>query len=101
MTAHAQDTCEAGRVLESAGLEPRGEAFSRQLRLEGRWRGIFDNSAIGIALADLNGRILTANAALQQMLGYSELELQSYTFLQITHEEDRETNRAQIGRAPC
>ncbi len=59
-----------------------------------RWRSVFDNSAIGVALADTYGRVLATNAALQRMLGYSDDEFQGMSFLEITHEDYREYNWA-------
>jgi PAS domain S-box-containing protein len=61
---------------------------------EERWRAVFENSAAGIALSDpASTRFLSANAAFQKMLGYSEEELRAWSFLDITHETDREANR--------
>lgn len=59
-----------------------------------RWRSVFDNSAIGVALADLNGRVLATNSTYQKMLGYTESEFQGISFLDITHEDYREDNWA-------
>ena len=42
---------------------------------EGRFRTIFEGSAIGIALLDREGRIVESNSALQELLGYSQDEL--------------------------
>jgi PAS domain S-box-containing protein len=57
-----------------------------------RWRTAFENSAIGIMMADLNGRLFAANRVFRKMLGYTESELYQLTFLDITFEEDRGTN---------
>src|ERR1044071_1383089 len=57
-----------------------------------RWRSVFENSAIGVAVADLNGRVLATNANYQKMLGYTESEFQEISFLDITHEDHREAN---------
>jgi formate hydrogenlyase transcriptional activator len=59
-----------------------------------RWRSVFENSAIGVALADSNGRVLATNTTLQKMLGYSESDLEGLSFLEITHEDYREQNWA-------
>ena len=61
-----------------------------------RWRSVFENSAIGVALADLNGRVLATNATFQEMLGYTESEFQGISFLEITHEDYREANWALV-----
>jgi formate hydrogenlyase transcriptional activator len=63
---------------------------------EERWRSVFENSAIGVALTDLNGRFLATNPTFQKMLGYTESELQTLSFLKITHENYREANWALV-----
>src|SRR5215472_10592274 len=57
-----------------------------------RWRAAFENSAIGIMMADVNGRLFAANRVFRNMLGYSELELYQLTFLDVTYDEDRHNN---------
>lgn len=59
---------------------------------EQRWRAAFENSAIGIMMADVNGRVLVANRVLRNLLGYRESEVYQLTFLDIIYEEDRSTN---------
>jgi PAS domain S-box-containing protein len=73
------------------------EAHARVARSEERWRSVFENSAIGVALTDLNGRFIATNPVYQEMLGYTGEELQKLSFLDITHEENREPNRTLIG----
>jgi PAS domain S-box-containing protein len=72
-------------------------AHAQVAQSEERWRLVFENSAIGVVLADLDGRFLAANPVYEQMLGYTEEELQKLSFLDITHEEDLELNRKLIG----
>jgi PAS domain S-box-containing protein len=59
---------------------------------EQRWRTAFENSAIGIMMADFAGRIFAANSVFQTMLGYTKSELYQLTFVDITYEEDRKVN---------
>ena len=70
------------------------EAHLDVARSEERWRSVFENSAIGVALTDLDGRFLAANPVYQKMLGYSEEELRALTFIEITHADYREANLA-------
>jgi diguanylate cyclase (GGDEF)-like protein/PAS domain S-box-containing protein len=49
-------------------------------RSEARFRGIFEYSAIGVALTDMQGHIQHVNPALQAILGQSELELHHRLF---------------------
>ncbi|MHA2306744.1 MAG: PAS domain S-box protein, partial [Candidatus Hodarchaeales archaeon] len=57
---------------------------------EEKFRSIFENAPIGLALADLNFGFNKINAVLCQMLGYSEEELTKMSFIEITHPEHRE-----------
>lgn len=68
------------------------DTHAKLARSEERWRSVFENSAIGVVLADLNGRIFAANPVFQKMLGYTEEELGQLSFLDITVEEDRARN---------
>jgi|SRR5579862_816374 len=67
-------------------------AHEQVLRSEERWRSVFENSAVGVALADLSGRLIATNPVFQKMVGYSEQELQELTFLDITYEADVDRN---------
>src|SRR5512132_2386195 len=49
---------------------------------------IFENSAVGMALVDANGRPMAANPALQRMLGYTADELLTRSWPDLTHEDD-------------
>src|SRR5215208_7230217 len=70
---------------EDAAKRRRTEQALRNI--EERWRSVFENSAIGVALADLNGRLLIVNPTYQKMLGYTEQEFQTLSFLDFTHED--------------
>jgi two-component system, cell cycle sensor histidine kinase and response regulator CckA len=50
----------------------------------------FDASGTGMAVNDLVGRFLAANRTLCDMLGYSEQELRTRTFADLTHAEHRD-----------
>ena len=63
---------------------------------EERWRSVFENSATGVALTDLNGRFLATNPTYQKMLGYTPEEFLTLSFLEITHEDYREANWALV-----
>jgi PAS domain S-box-containing protein len=64
---------------------------------EERWRSVFENSAVGVALSDVNGRLIATNPVFQTILGYSEKELVGLAFINITQEEDRAHNLMLIG----
>src|SRR5262249_15907336 len=77
-------------------VSARKRAEENLRRSEQRWRAVFENSAIGVALTDMTGRFLATNSAYQHMLGYSEEELTKLTFLELTLEDDRKRNRALV-----
>ena len=54
-----------------------------------RFRTIFEAAPIGIVQSSLEGRILEANLAAQQMLGYGLDELRGAHFSEFIHSEDR------------
>jgi two-component system, cell cycle sensor histidine kinase and response regulator CckA len=65
----------------------------RRLREQGELRRmIFDQAPGGVALADLNYRLIEVNQAFCRMLGYTRAELMQLTFVQITHPDDVQRN---------
>ncbi|MDO6711367.1 MULTISPECIES: sensor domain-containing diguanylate cyclase [Aliiglaciecola] len=63
---------------------------------EQRFRGVFETSAIGIALVGLNGEWIKVNQSLLDMLQYEEAELLNLTFQDITHPDDISSDLAQL-----
>ena len=61
------------------------EQFLALQRSEEKFRILFEKSPIGMVLVDnTTGKFLEANAAILQLLGYSESELQALTFWDLT-----------------
>ena len=60
---------------------------------EERLSAIFNQAAVGIAIANLDGHFEQANHRFLEILGYSLSELKELTFLAITHPDD--TDRAE------
>jgi PAS domain S-box-containing protein len=91
---------ETGKLVRWYGtaidIEDRKRAEQALRKSEERWRSVFENSAIGVALTDLNGRFLATNHVYQTMVGYTGEELLAVNFLDLTHEDYRETNLALI-----
>jgi PAS domain S-box-containing protein len=58
----------------------------------------FRHSQHGIAFVSLDGRYLGANAALCELLGYSEEELREISFQTVTHPEDIDDDLTQLAR---
>ena len=57
---------------------------------EERFRKIFEEGPLGMAIVDLDCRFASVNGALCRMLGYAEQELTGLAFPEITHPEDIE-----------
>jgi PAS domain S-box-containing protein len=55
---------------------------------EERFRGVFEHAPSGICVGGLDGRLLQVNGAFCRMLGYSEWELLTKTWRQLTHPDD-------------
>ncbi|MBB6218894.1 diguanylate cyclase (GGDEF)-like protein/PAS domain S-box-containing protein [Anaerosolibacter carboniphilus] len=53
-----------------------------------RFRAIFENSAIGIGVVDLDGKPVECNHALLDMLGYTMDEVSKTSFVDLTHPDD-------------
>ncbi len=63
-----------------------------------RLRAIFNQAAVGIAVATLDGHFLRVNKKFSDILGYSSDELERLTFSSITHPDDRRDTTTAIGR---
>ena len=77
-------------------VDDRRRAEEALRKSEERWRSVFENSAIGVALTDLNGRFLSTNHVFQAMVGYTEEELRAVSFADLTHEDYRQANWALV-----
>ncbi len=79
---------ETGIQLHStSNSEPISNTQNPEI-LESNFASAFQHAAIGMTLVSLEGRFMQVNRALQELTGYSEAELMSLTFQDITHPED-------------
>jgi PAS domain S-box-containing protein len=63
---------------------------------EERYKGIYQHASMGIAIWDLDGRMVSCNPAYCNMRGYSEDELRGLSFEAIVHPEDRERHACEV-----
>lgn len=81
-----------GKALKMIGTNWDITALKRtQIELkksEESFTGAFENSASGMAILDLNGKLVRVNSSLCLSSGYSEEELLNLTFQDVTHQDD-------------
>jgi PAS domain S-box-containing protein len=66
---------------------------------EERFRVIFEQAAVGVAMLDSNtGQLLRVNKKYSEIFGHSHEELDHMTFMEFTHPEDLETDLHNMSR---
>ncbi|HEX3759210.1 MAG TPA: PAS domain S-box protein [Kofleriaceae bacterium] len=94
---YLDDHGEVGGILiftEDVTDKKRSESELRDS--EERFRGTFDNAAVGVAHVGLDGLWLRVNDKLCQITGYAREDLLAQTFQDITYPEDLETDLAYV-----
>ena len=81
-----------GVVLGLTDITEHKNAEEALRQSEKRFRGTFENAAVGIALVGLDGEWLLVNDRLCEIVGYEREELLLTTFKDITHPEDIESD---------
>jgi PAS domain S-box-containing protein len=74
------------------------EAEQARRESEGRLAATYQAATIGITEIDDQGRLLNVNNALCKMLGRSREDLLGMTFLEYTHEDDREPDASSYAK---
>jgi PAS domain S-box-containing protein len=85
------------QVATQAALALERSELYKQLRVsEERFRSIFEQVYLGVALTSLDGRFSTVNPAFARLLGYTCEEMQGKHFLEITHPQDARAKQERL-----
>jgi PAS domain S-box-containing protein len=79
-------------VVISRDVTKRKQAELAVQESEARFRGTFDQAAVGIAHVDYDGKWLRVNQRYCDILGYTEAELLQMSFREVTHPDDIDYN---------
>ncbi|HJV88218.1 MAG TPA: EAL domain-containing protein [Noviherbaspirillum sp.] len=99
---HMRALRSGGRLVMVALIKDLTERLQAQAALrasEERFIATFNQAAVGLAHATVEGRWLRANQKLLQITGYSENELLGMTVFELTHYDDLEATRELIRRS--
>ena len=92
----------AGKLIRHTGIvtdiTEQRRSKNALLESEQRFSGAFEHAPIGVALVSPDCRWLKVNRALCDLVGYTEAELLTHTFHEITHPEDREVGSEKMRR---
>lgn len=86
--AHLNRKLALSRTALQREFELHNISQEKRLESEARFHSIFDNSAVGIYLTDVRGRILESNTAFDHMLSYSKDELRTLDLEFLTCPDD-------------
>jgi PAS domain S-box-containing protein len=78
----------AGRLIVLNDITERKQAEKALRESEVRFRNVFAEAPIGMAIISMQGMLLQVNKAFCEMLGYDERELIAHTLSDITHPDD-------------
>jgi diguanylate cyclase (GGDEF)-like protein/PAS domain S-box-containing protein len=91
ITNHLEDPDVEGVVSNLHDITELREAHER-------FRSAFVNAPIGMAMSDLEGRILRANPAMGEIVGRLPDDLVGLSVHDLTHPDDRQSSEAEMGR---
>ena len=83
--------------LRRADLAARAELEAASRAHAARFRAVFDNAGVGIAISEWDGTILEANPALRTMLGYTLRQLRQRRLDDLVHRDGAFAGPTEVG----
>ncbi len=77
------------RISVWRDLDERKKVQDRIHESEERFKAVFQNSSLGILLANYNGDLVDANLTIIERLGFSQLDFKKMNLLDLVYEEDK------------
>jgi len=88
----------SGAVMVFHDVSERRRTQRALRESEDRLRAVFNQAAVGIAIAELDGRFEQVNRRFSEILGYSAEECRHLNFVGLTYPDDRAQTEANVSR---
>lgn len=95
MDAIDGDSATLTTLMDTAGLQEAAEALSRT---DAQFRRAMENAPVGMALVDLEWRLMSVNRAFATMMGSTVAALKGTPFSALSHPHDVQAEREQLQR---
>ncbi|WP_083979942.1 putative bifunctional diguanylate cyclase/phosphodiesterase [Demequina salsinemoris] len=82
-------------IMDTSGLREAAEALSRS---DAQFRKAMENAPVGMALVDLEWRLMEVNRVFAEMMGSTVVALRGTPFSALSHPQDRHAERDQLQR---
>ena len=97
-TEAARNALSTANTVLQKEIAERKQAERWLLESEERFRSYFEQGLVGMAILSPNRDWIEVNGRLSKMLGYQELEIPSASWMELTHESDREMEERHLQR---
>jgi len=90
-----EDSVTMVTIMDTTGMREAAEELSRS---DAQFRRALENAPVGLALVDLEWRLMEVNRAFAEMMGSTVSALRSTPFSALSHPQDLELEREQLQR---